>query len=91
MKRLNPNHMQTLTRSKKTQAAQVYFPVDVYFEIKQVALKENKPIAQWIRDVVIKEMETKSKKKFTTLPKFSWGKKKSNLSEKIDEIIYGNT
>jgi len=83
--------MSTFTESKKTQAAQVYFPIDVYFEIKQVASKENKPMAEWIRDVVIKEMKTKGKKKFTTLPKFSWGKKKSNISEKIDEIIYGNT
>lgn len=83
--------MPTLVKSKKTQAAQVYFPIDVYFEIKQIASKESKPMAEWIRDVVIKEMETKGKKKFTALRKFSWGKKKSNLSEKIDEIVYGNT
>ena len=82
--------MSSTLKKKKMQAAQVYFPVDVYFEIKQIAQKEEKPLAEWVREVVLKEIKTHKKKrsKFSDLKTFSWEKKKHNTSENIDKILY---
>lgn len=75
---------------KKTQAAQVYFPVDVYYQIKFISEREGKPMAAWIRDVVNKEVAKKRKKKMkmSDLPTFSHPGADPYTSEKIDEIVY---
>ena len=81
------------TAHKKTQAAQVYFPVDLYWEIKLIAGEEDKPTATWIRDVVTKEVEKarKKRKPFSEMPTFSnWKSDDPYISEKIDEIVYDN-
>lgn len=74
----------------KTQPAQVYFPMDMYIEIKKISKNENKAIAEWIRDIVSKEVWKKQQKKkaFSSLPTFNWETKEKNISEKIDQIIY---
>ncbi|MEK7145839.1 MAG: hypothetical protein AAB802_01505 [Patescibacteria group bacterium] len=75
---------------KKTQAAQVYFPVSLYYEIKLIAEKEQKPLAAWIRDVVKKEVKThhKGRAKLSDMPTFDWKTGPADLSERIDEFLY---
>lgn len=74
----------------KTQAAQVYFPKHVYFEIKLAAKDEDKAAAAWIRDVVMKELKKKKKKmkKFSDMPSFSFPDVDPFTSEEIDKIVY---
>lgn len=78
-----------MATSNKTQAAQVYFPVDVYFQIKYVAKKADKPLATWIREVVMKELNktSKKRKKFSDFPTFSGGG--GDGCQDIDKIVYG--
>ncbi len=76
----------------KQQAAQVYFPSPLYFQIKQIAQEEGQPMATWVRDLVIKEVEKRRKKrpKFSELPTFAWKHiDDPHLSEHIDQVIYG--
>lgn len=75
-------------RKKKTQAAQVYFPKSVYFQIKMRATAEKKPAATWIRDVVIQELGKPKKrgKRFSDLKTFSFPGVDPYTSEKIDQI-----
>lgn len=75
---------------KKIQAAQVYFPVSLYYEIKLIAEKEQKPLAAWIRDVVQKEVKAhqKGRAKLTDMPTFKLAGVEPDLSERIDEFIY---
>ncbi len=75
---------------KKIQAAQVYFPADLYMKAKLISKNEGKPLAAWIRELVAHEVERKLKthKKFSDLPTFSWKKVDSHLSEKIDDVLY---
>lgn len=77
-------------RKNKTQAAQVYFPKSVYFQIKMRATAEKKPTATWIRDVVIQELGNQKKKarKFSDLPTFSVPEFKNFKPEDIDKIVY---
>lgn len=75
---------------KKTQAAQVYFPIEIYVQIKQVAKSENKALATWVRDLVVKELDKGPKrKKLTDLPSFKLNLPR-NASETIDDILYGS-
>ncbi len=85
--------MKTFPTKKKTQAAQVYFPADLYLEIKLVSNKEGKAMASWIREVVTKEVKKHRKKKmqFSDLPTFSHKDVDPYLSEKIDEVVYDNS
>lgn len=78
--------------TKKVQAAQVYFPVQIYIQIKQIALDEGKPMATWVRDLVVKEVKKKSPKRKTwaDISTFSWPEKDHQLSQHIDDIIYAN-
>lgn len=78
------------SQTKTSQAAQVYFPVEMYIAIKEIAKDENKAIAEWIRDIISKELKKKQRKKvsLTDLPTFNWKTKENNISEKIDEIVY---
>ena len=75
---------------KKTQAAQVYFPVDLYLQMKALAAKENKALAAWIRDLALKELDKSQAKKqsFSDLPSFNWPGLPDDLSENIDASIY---
>ncbi|PIQ78866.1 hypothetical protein COV81_03990 [Candidatus Peregrinibacteria bacterium CG11_big_fil_rev_8_21_14_0_20_41_10] len=80
----------TVNKLMKQQAAQVYFPKNVYIKIKQIAKKENKPLAAWIRDVVQQQLaqENRQRKKLSDLPTFTWDVEDKNLSENIDKYIY---
>jgi|GEM_PF-2113029 len=77
----------------KQQAAQVYFPLPVYLQMKQIALKKGKPLAGWIREVMIEQVKkgTRKQKDFADLPTFTWAKDDPSLSEHIDDILYGNS
>lgn len=77
-------------RKNKTQAAQVYFPKSVYFQIKMRATQEKKPAAAWIRDIVIQELGKPKKggKRLSDLKTFSFPGVDPYTSEKIDQIIY---
>lgn len=75
--------------NKKTQAAQVYFPVELYMRLKLRSSQDGLPLATWIRNVVQTELERSSKKKekkFSDLPTFAMGG--GINSEKLDKIIY---
>ena len=74
----------------KTQAAQVYFPKMIYFQIKLRAARENKPTAAWIRDVAMKELkkDTKPKRRLSDMPTFSLKEFKKFKPEDIDKIVY---
>jgi len=86
--------MPTQTVSRKVQAAQVYFPMHIYLQIKQIAADEGKPMAAWVRDIVTKEIVGKKKnaKKnaWANVPSFSWPETDHRLSQHVDDIIYGN-
>ena len=77
----------------KQQAAQVYFPLPMYFQIKVIAKNENKAMAEWIRDTVTKAVEKKrkNKRKLNDLHSFSWKSDDIKLSEHLDDIIYGDS
>lgn len=76
--------------SMKQQAAQVYFPLPVYMEIKVLAQKEGQPMAAWVRNVVMKEIKKKHPKrlKLSEMPTFSWPEKEQISPEDIDKIVY---
>lgn len=75
----------------KQQAAQVYFSAPVYLHYKALAKMENKPLAAWLREAADEKAKKsgKNRKKMTDLPSFSWDDGENNISERIDEIIYG--
>lgn len=77
----------------KQQAAQVYFPLPVYVQMKQIALKKEKPLATWIREVMtaVTEKEMRKKKDLVDLPSFIWAEDDPYLSEHIDDILYGDS
>lgn len=77
----------------KQQAAQVYFPVATYLQIKVLAKKENVSLASWIRDAVEEKAKKSQKhqKKITDWPTFKWGKKNDDTSNNIDKIAYDIT
>ncbi len=83
--------MQTVVH-KKMQAAQVYFPCDMYFRLKRLAKNENKPFARWFRDLAEKELKKKEPKrmKFSDMPFMKWKDPDPFTSQKIDEIVYGS-
>ncbi len=80
------------TFQKKIQAAQVYFPADMYLRLKRLAKNENKPLASWFRDLAAKELKKKEPKrmKLSDMPTFNWPDLDPYTSEKVDEIVYGN-
>ncbi len=73
------------------QAAQVYFPVSLYVQIKARAAEEGKPMAAWVRDLVAEEIEGvhKKKKPMSQMKTFSWSDDPT-ISQRIDEIVYGH-
>lgn len=77
----------------KKQAAQVYYDLPEYIKLKIFAKKKKKkPLATWIRDVTLREYEkeNKTKKKLIDLPTFNWDVGDRNLSEHIDDVVYGD-
>lgn len=84
--------MPTQIGSRKVQAAQVYFPMHIYLQIKQIAADEGKPMAAWVRNVVLNEVKKKNSKKnaWANIPSFSWPETDHRLSQHVDDIIYGN-
>lgn len=76
----------------KQQAAQVYFPVTLYLEMKHIAKEEGLPMAAWVREIVEKEVRKKNSKKksLIDLPVFDWAEGEPDLSERIDETLYDN-
>lgn len=77
----------------KQQAAQVYYPKGAYLQLKIVAAEEGKPLASWIRDVTLREMEKKLKKKksLSQMKTYSFPGVDPGTSQKVDEIVYGIT
>lgn len=73
----------------KQQAAQVYFPVGLYMQIKVLAAQDGKPMAAWMRDLAEKEVakQFKKRKSLADMPVFCWGKDPT-VSQHIDEIVY---
>lgn len=84
--------MQTVFRPKYMQPAQVNFPIDIYLRMKRLAKSQNKAFAKWLRDLAEKELKKKEPKKmrFCDMPTFSWPGVETNISERIDEIAYGD-
>ncbi len=76
----------------KQQAAQVYFSLPAYLELKSIAASHGKPFATWARDVLAQEAvkENLQKKSLADMPSSSWGGDDPYLSEHIDEILYDN-
>ena len=82
-----------LIRKEKTQAAQVYFPKSVYFEIKLRARRENKATAEWIRDAALYKLvkgnvKKGARKKMKSFTGFSFPGIDPNISDNIDKIVY---
>lgn len=77
----------------KQQAAQVYFPLPVYIQMKQIALKKGKPLAGWIREVMMEQVETtiKTASDLADLTAFKWPDGDPSLSEHIDDSLYGDS
>lgn len=77
---------------RKTQAAQVYYPVQDYLEIKLIAKAQNKSLASWIRETTLKEVKRNKARrdKLSEMPVFDWPNAPRNLSEHIDDIVYGD-
>lgn len=77
---------------QKTQAAQVYFPIQDYLEIKLFAKAQNKSLASWIRETTMKAVKRNKvkKHKFSEMPIFDWPNAPRNLSEQIDDVVYGD-
>lgn len=77
-------------RKNKTQAAQVYFPKSVYFQIKMRASQVNQPTTAWIRNIVIQELgkQKRKAKKLSDMPTFSVPEFKNFKPEDIDKIVY---
>lgn len=80
-------------KSKKTQAAQVYFPVGLYLQIKEQAKLENKSLAKWLRDLALKELQKNNKKRksLLDLPSYEWDDVDPHLSENIKKELYGRS
>lgn len=77
----------------KQQAAQVYFPISLYMEIKQISGQEGTSMAAWIRELASREIKKKNlkKKSLANLPTFQWAEDEPNLSEHIDDVLYGDS
>jgi len=77
----------------KQQAAQVYFPLPLYMEIKQIALEEGVPFAALVRETMEKRVKKGSKKRksLADLPTYSFPGIETDISQRVDEIVYGNT
>jgi hypothetical protein len=76
----------------KQQAAQVYFPIGLYLQIKSIAASEGKPMAAWMRDLAEKEVvkQFKQKKSLSEMPTYSWGSDPT-VSQNVDKIVYGSS
>jgi hypothetical protein len=77
----------------KQQAAQIYFPLATYLEIKSIATAYGKPFATWARDVLVKEAQKENRKK-TSLADIKFFDKSTNdphLSEHINDVLYGDS
>ena len=72
---------------------QVYFPEEIYTEVKVVAKKENKPTAQVVRELLEEGLNLKRQKSsvgkallsLTTIK----AKGPKDLSSSIDKYLYG--
>lgn len=81
--------MQTATqkeikRSKKP--IQVYFETDTILAINQIAAQKKIPVAEYIRNTVIKDLKNKPKNKKVEYKTFDLGGPLNN--SEIDSIIY---
>ncbi len=76
----------------KQQAAQVYFPIALYMQIKTIAAAEGKPMAAWMRDLAQKEVvkQLRKKKSLADMPVYSWGDDPT-VSQNVDQIVYGSS
>jgi len=74
----------------KQQAAQVYFPVDLYMQIKLISAREGKAMAAWMRDLAEKEVTKKMKKKksLADMPVYSFPSIETDISQRVDEFVY---
>lgn len=74
----------------KQQAAQVYFPIDLYMQIKVISTQEGKPMAAWVRDLAEKEVTKKMKKKksLADMPVYSFPGIETDISQRVDEFVY---
>lgn len=76
----------------KQQAAQVYFPIGLYIQIKALAASEGKPMASWMRDLAEKEVvkQLKKRKSLADMPVYSFPDIETDISQRVDEIVYAN-
>lgn len=74
----------------KQQAAQVYFPIDLYMQIKVISAQEGKAMAAWMRDLAEKEVAKKMKKKksLADMPVYSFPGIETDVSQRVDEFVY---
>lgn len=78
----------------KTQAAQFYIPKPIYLQMKMFAAEDQKSLATWGRDLIAEEVKRragKMAKSWDSFPCYSWPDEDPNLSEKIDEVLYGDS
>ncbi len=78
----------------RTQAAQLYLPKPTYLQLKLKAKMEGKSFATWAKDVLEKELQNSGvirKKNMSEMPVFSCPDLDPYLSEKIDEVLYGDS
>lgn len=74
----------------KQQAAQVYFPLPLYMEIKQIALEEGKPFAALVRETMEKRAKKgrTKRKSLADLPTYSFPGIETDISQRVDEFVY---
>ncbi len=78
----------------KVQAAQLYLPKPTYLQFKLKAKMEGKSFATWAKDILEKEAGGEGplrRKTMAEMPIFSWPDLDPRLSEKIDEVLYGDS
>jgi hypothetical protein len=77
----------------RQQAAQVYFPIGLYLQIKALAAEEGKPMAAWVRDLAEREVVKKSKTRLSLaeMPVYSFPGIETDISQRVDEIVYGRS
>ena len=82
-------HMQVATQkdiTKNKKPIQVYFEQETVFAINKMANQQKIPVAEYIRNTIIKDLQTNKKQKKHKFKTFDLG---GNLTNKeIDAIIY---
>ena len=71
---------------------QFNFPIQkgLYLQIKMLAAQEGKPMAAWMRDLAMREVQRKMKKKksLADMPVYSFPGIEKDISQRVDEFVY---